>query len=85
MKKVKCGNDKCSHRRPYHESEEDARPHALLEVKDDHEGKMFCSITCACIAGYYSVTKGWLLDPKTGQKLESGTDRDNALNAEDYL
>ena len=22
----------------------------------------FCSITCACLAGYFSVTKGWLKD-----------------------
>ena len=24
---------------------------------------LFCSFTCACICGYYSVTKGWIKDP----------------------
>ena len=30
----------------------------------------FCSIECACYAGYFSVTKGWLKDPKTGEPIE---------------
>jgi len=30
----------------------------------------FCSIECAIYAGYYSVTKGWLKDPTTGESYE---------------
>ena len=24
---------------------------------------MFCSITCACLCGYFDVKKGWIKDP----------------------
>jgi hypothetical protein len=64
MKKILCGNTTCWQRRPHHESEEDTRPHQLVEVPYEYTGKVFCSITCACYAGYYSVTKGWIKDPK---------------------
>lgn len=63
MKKIPCGNPDCSKRRPHHESMEDTRPHQQVEVKDDYQGKAFCSITCACYAGYFSVRDGWLKDP----------------------
>lgn len=29
------------------------------------EGLYFCSFTCACLCGYFSVTKGWIKDPAT--------------------
>lgn len=65
--KIKCGNEKCSKRRPHHGSIKDTRPHQMIRVQDDFVGKAFCSITCACLAGYYSVTKGWIRDPRTGE------------------
>lgn len=36
----------------------------------------FCSFTCACLCGYYSVTKGWIKDPSKITQEE----RDNFLN-----
>lgn len=30
-----------------------------LEVEDDFEGQQFCSITCSCYAGVFSVRIGW--------------------------
>ena len=35
-----------------------------------NQGYKFCSITCACEAGYFSVTKGWLKDPETGAPID---------------
>jgi len=60
MKKVKCSNKKCFERRPHFESMEDTRKHVMIEVEDDHEGEMFCSITCACMAGAYNVNTGFI-------------------------
>ena len=35
------------------------------------EGLYFCSLTCAALCGYYSVTKGWIKDPsKITQKIK---------------
>lgn len=36
----------------------------------------FCSFTCACLAGYFSVRKGWLKDPSKITKEE----KDKFLN-----
>ncbi len=65
MKKISCGNPECCKRRIHHERQDEMRPQQTVEVPDDYNGKNFCSITCACIAGYYDVTKGWIKDPKT--------------------
>lgn len=64
MKQIPCGNPTCSERRIHHEDQDTMRPHRMVEVSDDYNGLSFCSITCACMAGYYSVRSGWLKDPK---------------------
>lgn len=66
MKKVKCSNKTCGDRRPHFESMKDTRPHVMIEVADDHEGEMFCSIECACYAGAYNVRTGFI--PKEERK-----------------
>jgi len=63
MKNIKCGNNTCWTRRPHHERPDETRSHQLVEVEDEYEGKAFCSISCACEAGYYHVRKGWIKDP----------------------
>jgi hypothetical protein len=65
MKKIPCGNPECCKRRIHHERQDEMREQQIVEVPDDYNGKSFCSITCACMAGYYDVTKGWIKDPKT--------------------
>ena len=67
MKTIPCGNPSCSERRIHHERPDEMRPQQQCEVPDDYQGLSFCSISCACMAGYYSVTKGWLKDPKHPQ------------------
>lgn len=64
MKKVKCSYEGCSNRRSHFESQEDGRPHQMIEVPDDfpEDGKAYCSIECACYAGDYSVRSGWKKD-----------------------
>lgn len=55
MKKVKCSYTGCSDRRPHWQRPEETREHRTIEVEDNHEGKMYCSIECACYAGDFSV------------------------------
>lgn len=55
MKKVPCSYEGCSERRVHYERQDEMRPHQMVEVKDDHEGKAFCSFTCAMMAGEFSV------------------------------
>ncbi len=62
-KKVSCSNPNCCERRIHYEYQDDMRTHRMVEVPEDYNGKSFCSITCACIAGYYDVQKGWIKDP----------------------
>ena len=64
MKKIPCGNPSCDQRRIHHEYQDIKRPHRMIEVPDDFVGKTFCSITCACIAGYFDVKSGWVKDPQ---------------------
>jgi hypothetical protein len=64
MKKIPCGNPECDQRRIHHEWQYKMRPHQMVEVEDDYNGKAFCSITCACIAGYYNVKTGWIKNPE---------------------
>ena len=63
MKKIPCGNPECCKRRIHHERQDEMRPQQTVEVPDDYNGKSFCSITCACMAGYYDVRSGWIKDP----------------------
>ncbi len=71
MKKILCGYDKCWTRRPHHERPDETREHRLCEVAEDYTGKAFCSIECACYAGYFHVQRGWIRDPKTGEPIAS--------------
>lgn len=66
MKKISCGNPACNERRIHWDRQDEMRPHQEIEVPDDYMGKAFCSITCACVAGYFHVTKGWIKDPAKG-------------------
>jgi hypothetical protein len=63
MKKILCGNPDCDQRRVHFEHQDVMRPVQEVEVADDYRGKAFCSITCACVAGYYNVRTGWVKDP----------------------
>ena len=65
MKKIPCGNPTCNLRREHFTRQDEMRQHKMVEVPDDYEGKSFCSITCACIAGYFDVQlpSGWIKDP----------------------
>jgi hypothetical protein len=65
MKKVPCSNTSCNQRRVHWSIPDEMRETVLCEVADDYNGKTFCSITCAIIAGYFSVTNGWIKDPKS--------------------
>ncbi len=68
MKTILCAYDYCAERNTHWMDEEIGKigPHRSIEVTDEYLGVSFCSITCACMAGYYSVTKGWLRNPKDG-------------------
>jgi hypothetical protein len=63
MKKIPCGNPECYARRVHHELQDEMRGQQFVFVSDDYNGKSFCSITCACMAGYYDVRSGWIKDP----------------------
>jgi hypothetical protein len=63
-KKIPCGNPTCDQRRIHHERQDEMRPHQMVEVDANYNGKAFCSITCACYAGYFHVTKGWIKNPE---------------------
>jgi len=70
MKLVECSYRKCGKRRRHWQEPDTPRGHQLIKVGDDQEDAMFCSITCACMAGAMSVRSdapkckkcGWLLD-----------------------
>jgi len=65
--KVYCSNPKCWSRRVHHERQDTPRGQQIIEVLEDHEGCAFCSITCACEAGYYNVREGFIKDPLKGE------------------
>lgn len=65
MKKVPCSNPSCYSRRRHFEDQDTERGQQEVEVQDDYTGKAFCSLTCACEAGYYDVREGWIKNPKT--------------------
>lgn len=62
-KKVLCSYEKCGIGR----SDYGDRPRMECEIDADYEGEYFCSITCACMAGFYHVRKGWIQDPTHGK------------------
>ena len=63
MKQIPCGNPDCGERRINWDNQDEKRGTRMIEVPDDFVGKTFCSITCACVAGYFSVRSGWVKDP----------------------
>lgn len=78
MKKVPCSNPDCNKRRIHHERPDETRETVLCDVPDDHAGKVFCSITCACMAGYYHVRDGWIKDPQTDEPVRTTLSAENA-------
>lgn len=79
MKKVPCSNPTCNQRRKHHETPDENRDTLMCEVPDDHVGVVFCSITCACMAGYYNVRYGWVKDPRDGSPIERPESKDQGL------
>jgi len=60
MKSVLCDSPDCDKVREHHENPYELRARRSISVPDDYEGKAFCSIECACLAGYHRVsTGGW--------------------------
>jgi len=55
MKKVPCSYPKCGEYRVHYERPDEARGTQMIEVPDDHTGKAYCSITCACLDGAMKV------------------------------
>lgn len=55
------------------------------------EGYYFCSYTCACLTGYFSVKGGWIKDPsklkdsKAREKYYKNPVREHPNNKENYL
>lgn len=62
MKKVPCSYVDCGERRIHHEEPDTKRGTQFIEVPDTFDealNKAFCSITCAVMAGEYSLKDGW--------------------------
>jgi len=55
MKKVPCSYPECHRYRVHYERQDEERGIQWIEVPDNHEGKAYCSITCACLDGAMSV------------------------------
>ena len=66
MKTRDCDNPRCGDRRVHHDMPDTPRGQRQLVLPDDYpDNKVcFCSITCACEAGYYNVRTGWQDPPK---------------------
>lgn len=62
MKTRLCSYEKCGERRVHWEQPETPRGQQKIEVPDDfpEDRKVFCSITCACMSGHYSIKTGWI-------------------------
>lgn len=68
MKKVPCSYEGCKHYRIHHERPHEARGVVWVEVPDDHEGKAYCSITCAVLDGAMKLKvepKDQSIDPQS--------------------
>jgi hypothetical protein len=55
MKKVKCSGPGCSEKRVSWCNPDTPRGPQYVEVKEDYEGKAWCSITCAVMGGAMSL------------------------------
>lgn len=58
MKKVPCANKDCSERRLHWCYPDKNRPHQMVEVPDDYEGKAYCSLTCQAAGEKINVWTG---------------------------
>jgi len=59
VKRVLCANPRCSERRVHFTQQDINRNHQEIEVDNDFENRIFCSITCAMLEGSFSATGGW--------------------------
>lgn len=82
MKKVPCSNPTCNQRRRHHETPDEDREIVMCSVPDTYTGKAFCSITCACYAGYYDVKKGWIKNPNDSSEAEQAETTTTTLTDE---
>lgn len=48
MKKIPCANATCGERRIHHERPDEPRGTQMVQVADDYEGRVYCSIECYC-------------------------------------
>jgi len=55
MKTIPCSYKDCDQRRVHFSIPDETRSHRMVEVKDDHEGDAYCSLTCAMLDGKMSV------------------------------
>ena len=55
MKTIPCSYKDCDQRRVHFSIPDETRSHRMVEVKDDHEGDAYCSLTCAIMDGKMSV------------------------------
>ncbi len=59
FRKVPCFNQRCWSRRVHHERPDEPRGQQMVEVPLDWDGSCaFCSITCACEAGFMTLRVG---------------------------
>lgn len=55
MKKIQCSYEECGGRRPHWSRPDEHRGLQFIEVEDNFEGEIYCSFTCAILAGKMSV------------------------------
>lgn len=55
VKRFCCEFDSCSSRRVHHDNPDTPRGPQILTVEDDRDTPVFCSMTCAMLAGMMSV------------------------------
>jgi hypothetical protein len=56
MKTIPCSYKDCNQRRIHFSIPDENRDHQMVEVTDEHDGgEVFCSLTCAILAGKMSV------------------------------
>lgn len=56
MKRILCANPRCSERRIHFTQQDTNRNHQEIEVDDNFENRIFCSMTCAMLCGALSAS-----------------------------
>jgi len=51
MKKIPCSYENCKNYRPHWEKPEEKRGIQFIEVSDDYNGPVYCSLSCAILDG----------------------------------